>query len=130
MSTVVRFHTGDGEFAVAVENVREIRTSAGMRPIPSSRAGVVGMLPIGDEALTVVAALGRGSDHVLVLVGDGPPFGLLVDEVTGVVSVDDHRLGPPPAGHRGDVISGVIAFADQLVLLIDPTAIARALGAP
>jgi chemotaxis signal transduction protein len=130
MSTVVRFRTGDGEFAVAVADVREIRTAAGMRSIPSSRAGVVGMLANGEAALTVVDSLGTGRDHVLVLDGGGPPFGLLVEEVTGVVTVDDHRFGPPPAGHQGDVVSGVIAFPDQLVLLIDPAAIARALSTP
>jgi len=128
MNSVVRFRTGEGDFAVAVEHVREVRTAVGLKPIPSSGPGVAGMLAVGDQGLTVLSALGQAGGYVLVLEGPGNPFGLLVEEVTGVVSIDERRVGPPPAGHIGALIAGVIAFPNELVLLIDPTPLARVAG--
>jgi chemotaxis signal transduction protein len=125
MTSVVRFRTGDGQFAVRVDHVREVRSTAGLQPMPSSRPDVVGLLALGDQAVTVIARLGAGRDQVLVLEAGGTTFGLLVEEVTGVVSVEDHRFGPPPAGQEGDVVSGVVALADGLVLIVDPATLAR-----
>ncbi len=54
---------------------------------------------------------------------------MLVEEVTGVVAIDEERIGPAPAGQAGDVIWGVIALPNALVLLVDPSALARMLVA-
>lgn len=127
MSSVVRFRTGDGGFAVSVAYVREVRTAAGLRPIPSSRPGVAGMITLGDEVLTVLSVLGSGRDHVLVMDVDGTAFGLMVEEVVGVVAIDDRRLQPPPAGHGAEMLSGVVSFPDEAVLVVDAAALARTL---
>lgn len=122
------FRTADGDFAVAVEHAREVRTTAGMLPVPTPQPDVVGFLPHGDATLTVVAALGAGRDQVLVLDPDGRPFGLLVAEVSGVAAVDEAEVRPPPAGQTGDLVSGVVTAGGNLVLLVDARALARTLG--
>jgi chemotaxis signal transduction protein len=128
VSSVVRFRTADGEFAVAVEDAREVRTTSGMLPVPTPGPDVVGFLAHDDRSLTVVAPLGAGRDQVLVLDPEGQPFGLLVEEVTGVTTLDEADVGPPPAGQSGDFVSGVVAGADGLVLLVDARALARTLS--
>jgi chemotaxis signal transduction protein len=90
----------------------------------------VGFLPDGDGTLTVVAALGEGRDHVLVLNADGRPFGLLVMEVSGVIAVDAASVQPPPAGQTGELVSGVVKGGGGLVLLVDAAALARTVLAP
>ncbi len=126
--SVVRFRTQSGEFAVPVEHVREVRTAAGMLTLPAPGVHVVGVLPDGNRSLTVVSALGVGRDQVLVLDPDGEPFGLLVEEVSGVISLDEARIGPPPVGQTDDIVSGVVHGGDELLLLVDARSLARTIG--
>ncbi len=125
--SVVRFRTGNGDYAVLVEHVRGVRTTEGMLPLPTPGAYVVGLLPDGDRSLTIVNPLGPGHDRVLVLDPDGERFGLLVDEVSGVVAFDPENIGPPPAGQTDDIISGVLRGGNDHVLLVDARTIARVL---
>jgi chemotaxis signal transduction protein len=127
MSIVVRFRTGNGDYAVPVEHARQVRSASGLLPLPAARSDVVGLLRNGDAALTVVSALGPGGDHVLVLDPGERPFGLLVEEVTGVSTIDDDAVGPPPTGQHDDLVAGVIATPSGLVLLVDAAAIAKRL---
>ena len=126
MRSLVRFRTGDGDYAVAVEHTREVRTATGLVPLPAPAPGVAGLLPRDDVPLTVVSTRGAGRDHVLVLDAGGGPFGLLVEEVAGVVNVDDADVGPAPSGQHADVVTGVVTVAGAMVLLVD----AAAVGAP
>ena len=127
--TLVGFRTSDGHYAVPVEHTREVRAAGGIVPLPAPRPGVVGLLQRGDDALPVLDALGQGSKHVLVLEAGGQPFGLLVEEVSGVVTVGDTEVGPPPPGQEDAVITGVVSLGESLLLLVDADALAAALNA-
>jgi chemotaxis signal transduction protein len=121
VTQVVRFRAGAREYAVAIEHAREVRSAAGLRPLPEPRPDVVGVLPADDDLLPVVDPLGGGNaSHVLVLEAGGR-FGLLVDEVTGVVDVPASDLGPGPAGQRRKIIGATIGTGDTVVLVVDPT---------
>ena len=124
MTSVVRFRAGAREYAVATEHTREVRSAQGMRPLPEPRPDVVGVLPGDDDLLPVVDPLGSNRDegHVLVL-DAGRRFGLLVDEVTGVVEVPAGDIGPRPAGQVRPVIGGTIGAGEDVVLVVDPTAL-------
>jgi len=125
--TLVGFRTEAGHYAVPVEDTREVRGAEGIMPLPAPRPGVVGLLQRGEEALPVLDALGAGRGHVLVLAPAGRAFGLLVEEVTGVLSVDEADIGDPPAGQEDPVVVGVVPTGDALVLLVDAEAIATVL---
>jgi chemotaxis signal transduction protein len=129
MTVVVRFRTGDGHYAVPVEHAREVVSAEGMVPIPAAAPGVVGLLRRDTQPLTVLETLGSGSDHVLVLDDGTDVFGLHVEEVSGVVTVEDGSIGPAPSGQHGDVVSAVLDFDDAMTLLVDVHALARTLRA-
>ncbi len=116
MKTVVCFRAGDGEYAVPVEQVREVRAGDTLMPLPDARDGVVGLLSVDGDALAVVDALGSGGSHVLLLDRAEGSFGLRVQEVTGVKTVDD--IGPAPPGVNGDLIDGVFTLSDQMTMLV------------
>jgi chemotaxis signal transduction protein len=120
---MVRFRTGDAEYAVAVNQTREVRSLEGITPLPAPRPGVAGILERNGEALTVLSALGRGSGHVLVLESGARVFGLLVDEVIAVGPVDDTDMAPPPGGQDADVITGVLGTPGHLLMVVDVDAL-------
>jgi chemotaxis signal transduction protein len=126
MTTMVCFRAGGTDYAVPVENVREVRSSEALLPLPTPRPGVMGLLSDRGNALTVIAPLGDGHDHVLLLDHDDHAFGLLVAEVTGVVKIAG-EVGPPPAGQIDHYISGVFTTPDGLVLLVDVAALDESL---
>jgi len=126
--SVVHFQTASGDYAADVDHVREVRTTAGMLPLPAPREGVAGILPADSEALTVLTVLGTGGKRVLVLDDDGRQFGLLVENVVRVIAVADDTIDGPPDGQETEVVSGVIRAAGGMILLLDVRALARTLG--
>ena len=127
MKTLVHFRTGQGVFAVPVDQTRAVYPAAGIVPLPESRAGVAGVVSLPEGPLTVLTALGTGDRHVLVLDAGGRVFGLLVEEVTGLQRVDDSSIGQPPQGQDSALVVGVVAGADEMVLLVDAAVLARRL---
>lgn len=129
MKTLVQFRSAQATYALPVEHVTEVRSSADMTPLPAPRPGVAGLVPRADGALTVLSVLGDAGDHVIVVEDDAMTFGLLVEEVTAVVRVEDDRIGPPPQGQRGGAVAGVIHEEGQLVLVLDAAALRGTLSA-
>jgi len=137
MRTIVRFRTAEGDYAVEVEQVREVRSATGLARLPSPLPGVVGLLRRGDGdgdgalpamALPVLAILGALGRHVVIIEKGPLSFGLLVEEVTGVLQVDDGQIGAPPSGQDGPLVSGVLHDEGGLVMLLDTDALAGKLN--
>jgi chemotaxis signal transduction protein len=144
MRTIVRFRTAEGDYAVSAEQVTEVRSATGLAPLPSPLPGVAGLMLHGKTALPVLTVLGELGRHVVVMEKGPLSFGLLVDEVTGVVQVDEAQIGAPPLGQDGPFVSGI--FSDEggadegdtderssgergrLVLLLDVDALAEKLA--
>jgi chemotaxis signal transduction protein len=122
MTTLVRFRAPSGQYALPIDRVTEVRSSTDLTPLPTPRDGVAGLLRRGEDAVTVLSVLGSPGDHVIVLDEDGLTFGLLVSEVTGVQTVGEGDVGPPPTGQRDATVAGVLA-GEQLVLVLDPGAL-------
>ena len=127
MKQLVRFRTGNGTYAVPVADAREVRPAEGLQPLPSPRPGVAGLLSRGDVTVPVLDGLGGGAGHVLVLERHGQVFGLLVEEVTGIATVDDAAVAPPPSGQDDPMITGILHEDDGVVLLVDVAVLGKAL---
>lgn len=128
MTSMVRFRAAGAEYAVSVADTRQVRSAAGITPMPTPAAGVLGLLPVDDEALTITNLLGTAGEHVLVLDAGNGAFGLLVEEVLGVFIVDLNALGPAPTGQSEELVSGSMLGPDGLLLVLDAGAVARMLG--
>jgi chemotaxis signal transduction protein len=119
MRTIVRFRSNRATYALPVEAVTEVRSAADLTPLPSPRPGVAGVMRRGDEALTVLSVLGDGGAHVIVVEDGDVRFGLLVDAVVGVESIDDVAVGAPPPGQDQEAVAGVLVEDGGVVLLLD-----------
>ena len=125
MTTIVRVRTPDGEYALPVDRVREVRSVGGLTPLPEARDGVAGLLHLGGRSITVLSLLASEGAHVVVIDADDLTFGLLVDEVAGVEQVADDAVGPSPVGQDRPMVDGVLMTADGVVLRLDVAALAR-----
>ncbi|MEY2478352.1 MAG: purine-binding chemotaxis protein CheW [Actinomycetota bacterium] len=119
----MRFRAADTAYALPVEHVTEVRSAADVTALPAPREGVAGLVARADGALTVLSVLGDSGGHVIVVDEGSLTFGLLVDEVTEVVRIDDARIGPAPQGQAGVAVSGVIHDDGELVLVLDAAAL-------
>jgi purine-binding chemotaxis protein CheW len=128
VTTVVRFRAPSGDYAVPVEHVREVRSAAELTPLPEPMTGVAGLMEREGDALSVLSLLAPDGGHILVLGAGELLFGLLVEEVVGVHTVDDADVGPPPTGQDRVVVSGVLNDDGALVLVLDVDALAAKLG--
>ena len=124
----MQFRSANATYALPVEHVTEVRSAADVRPLPAPRPGVAGIVPRADGALTVLSVLGEAGTHVIVVDDANLTFGLLVEEVTAVVRVEDDRIGPPPQGQAGTAVAGVIHDEGELVLVLDALALRETLG--
>lgn len=120
MTTLVRFRVAGSSYAAPVGQTREIRPAGELVPLATSRPGVAGLLSWHGEALSVVSLLGEGGRQVMVLDDGGEAFGLLVDEVEGVVQLGSEEPGPAPRGQAEELVSGTARTQEgELMLLVD-----------
>jgi chemotaxis signal transduction protein len=123
---MVCFHAGQVAYCLPIADTRAVRTSAGITKLPDPRPGVAGMIP-GTPPMTVLSSLGQGGTHILVVETSTRAFGLLVDEVTSLWKVDDDKIGPIPEGQSQRLVSGTAERDGELLLIVDPDALAALL---
>lgn len=119
----MEFEAGGQPYAVDAGSVLQVRESGSLSALPGHGDDVVGMVTLGEDVAPVLGVLGPVGRHVLVLTAGDEVFGLAVDEVTAVRSVDETLLAPPPPGPEGAFVGGVLRRGDALVLLVDPAAL-------
>lgn len=104
---LVCFRLDGEEMAVPVEAVVEVVRGTAVNPVSDGRRYLAGMMPYRTEIIPVVhlkqwldiaAAETDVIPRVIVMVREGRPFGLAVDEVTQVLRGDRRRWQEPVAG--------------------------------
>lgn len=97
---------GKGLFGIDTRDIREVLGNAQPRRVPLAPAGIAGVLAYRGEMLTAVAlrsllGLEDGAERKCVLVLEdserNDPFGLIVDEVGGVVTAAQGLMEDNPA---------------------------------
>lgn len=128
MRVLVRVQTAAGMLAIPVESARAVLPVEELRPLPSPREGVLGLAEHAGGALPVLAAFGGEGAHVLALDAGGVRFGLLVEEVLGVVRVREDELAPAPPGQDERLVAGLLRHGGEEALVLDVAVLARRLG--
>jgi chemotaxis signal transduction protein len=123
---MVYFEAAGARYCLPVQVTRSVRIADDMIALPDPAVDVAGIIP-GDPPLTVISPLQSNGTHVLVIEADGKTFGLLVDAVTGLRRIDDADIRPAPQGQGRPLISGTLDTGGSLVLVADPSVLARQL---
>jgi chemotaxis signal transduction protein len=118
MMSMVRFRTNQGTFLAPTANVLEVRLATEVTSLPSPMEGIAGLIERQGSALTVLSTFGAGGRQVVVLKASAGAFGLVADEVTGVVNVSELDIEAQPLGQIRPLISGVVKSRTGLELMV------------
>lgn len=125
------FMLADEEYAVKVEDMREIIRLQHITAVPRSPDFILGITSIRGVIVPVFDIRKRlglevrepsRSTRILVISDDGSPHGMLVDSVTGVVRLSDGDIEPPPAvigGVEAEYLEGVGRASGRMLILFN-----------
>ena len=131
---VVGFRLGGEEFAVAIADVQEIIRVPDINQVPNAPAYVEGVIALRSRLLPIVnlrkrfgmdsGEIDREENRILVIDVRGQVTGLLVDEVSEVLSMPLTAIGETPAiiaSSQADRLRGVAQLDDgkRLMMLLD-----------
>lgn len=134
---VVTFSLTDGqkkeEYAIPIEQVREIRAVESITQIPNSKSYVKGIMNLRGLIVPVIDVkdkLGMKSNaesnaKQRILVADlrNSLAGLLVDEVDHVMRIQTDSVDDPPQNilDSNNYIKGIVKISQRLIVLLDVT---------
>lgn len=126
---LVAFTLGDEEYGIPITLVQEIIRFTSPRPIPGSASHVEGVINLRGRIIPVVDLKRRfgistavdDTKIVIVEMGDSN-VGIIVDEVTEVITIDVDTTEPAPAGvgsAGAQYIDSVAKLEGRLLVILD-----------
>jgi purine-binding chemotaxis protein CheW len=127
---LISFIIGKQEFCVDIMSVREIRGWSPATPLPHSPAFVRGVINLRGAVLSIVDLACRlglptsepSARHVIIVAQVGTQVaGLLVDAVTGILTVTAETIRPTPdvaSEMARSFVKGVLAIDNRMITLI------------
>lgn len=128
---VACFRLGEDLYAADIMRIKEIIRVQKLASLPRSPSFVEGVLNLRGTVIPVIdlrkrfdlAVAGHDRDTRLLIVKVGKQaLGLVVDEVTEVISVPVKDIKPPPqvsSGVCAEYLVGVCLFKDSLIMLLN-----------
>ena len=127
---LLSFRLGGEEYAVKVDDVREVLKLRELTLVPNAPDYVLGvmslrgaMLPVMDlcRRLGITQAARDEKTRILVVSPDEEDVGLLVDRVSGVLRVLPDAIRPVPENieHGAEFLRGIVRKEDRLYILLD-----------
>jgi purine-binding chemotaxis protein CheW len=129
---VACFRLGGDIYAIDIMRIREIIRPQKLASLPKAPLFVEGVLNLRGSVIPVVDLRKRFDlpmgeiDHnrrLLIVALAGRTLGIVVDEVTEVITVPVANIKPPPQFTHGigaEYLVGVCLVQDDLVMLLDP----------
>lgn len=134
---LVVFHVGSERYAVPTVHVREIIRYAEPRSIASPDPSVRGIISLRGHTVEVVDVAQRlglpGQDaegtmaKIVILDAPGSSGGIVVDDVDEVIAVPAAAIEAAPDSSDA-AAGGIVRLGEELVVMLDPQALAPALS--
>jgi purine-binding chemotaxis protein CheW len=125
------FTIGELEYAVDIMRISRIIRSQTIRPVPQAPAYIDGVIELRGVVIPIIDLRSRfglepvpptrATKQIIVQVDDRL-VGFVVDEVVGMVRVEQSAIRPTPewiAGPEAAIFSGLCRREDHLVLLVN-----------
>ena len=127
---LLSFTLADKEYAVNIDVVREVRRLKTVTPIPQALSFIEGVISLKGRVVPIISLrkkLGFPDiseksklNRVLITESNNHIFGLTVDAVVGVVTLDESNIEPPDEIlKKAEYLTGVGKIAKRLILIVD-----------
>lgn len=124
---LVLFSLGNEEYAISITQVKEIIQYKEATKLPNTPAymdGIISLrgkiIPVIDLALRLELAAAKVEDkRALIIEASGREIGIVVDEVTEVIRLQDSAIDPPPTATTNGYIRGIGKDGSRLLILLD-----------
>ncbi len=127
---LLSFRMGGEEYAVMVDDVKEVLKLRDLTMVPNAPDYVLGvtslrgtMLPVLDlcKRLGIRRSPSDEKSRILVVSPDEEDAGLMVDRVSGVLRVMPDAIKPVPENieHGAEFLRGIVRKEDKLYILLD-----------
>ena len=134
---MLSFRLGGEEYAVMVDDVREVVKLRDVTAVPNAPAHVLGVISLRGRMLPVIDLFKRlgltpgvrdGKSRIVVVSPDEEDAGLVVDRVTGVLRILPDAIKPSPehVEQGAEFLRGIVRKNDKLYILLD---LPKAVGA-
>jgi purine-binding chemotaxis protein CheW len=127
---LLSFRMGGEEYAVLVDDVKEVLKLRDLTIVPNAPDYVLGvmslrgtMLPVMDlcKRLGIRRSPSDEKSRILVVSPDEEDAGLMVDRVSGVLRIMPDAIKPVPENieHGAEFLRGIVRREDKLYILLD-----------
>lgn len=135
---IIAFSLRGQEFCVETTKVREIRGWVACTPVPHAPEDVLGVINLRGEVVPIIDLAGRlgmgmthGTERSAIVVAEvgNEVFGLLVDSVSDILTVDSASVQPVPevvATVELQFAAGMLTLEQGMICLLN---LSRLLGA-
>ncbi|WP_320669638.1 chemotaxis protein CheW [Patulibacter defluvii] len=126
---LVVFTLGAEEYGLPIAQVQEIIRYTPPRSVAAGGGWVRGVIALRGKIVPVhdlvrrlgLAPVATTPTKIVMVDGGRGAAGVVVDDVTEVLTVGGDRIDPPPAGSAA--VSGIARIDDRLVVLLDAVAL-------
>ncbi|MDT8903579.1 chemotaxis protein CheW [Anaeroselena agilis] len=125
---LVVFQLGSEEYAVSIAQVKEIIRYGGATKLPNTPPHMEGIINLRGKVIPVID-LGkrfglerarRGEVQALIVEAAGREVGMVVDEVSEVLRLEDNAIESAQAVTRvGDFLRGIGKTGDRLLIILN-----------
>lgn len=122
----IGFTMNGNEFTIPILKVQEIVNLPQVTKLPQAPGYIEGITNLRGRVIPLVnlkqlAGIPGESagEKVIVITSGRITFGILVDGITGVISLEDAAIEPPTDFNASDIVAGVAKVDERLVVLLD-----------
>jgi chemotaxis protein CheZ len=129
MRQYIGFHLNGSEYSIPILKVREIISMPEITRMPQSLSYIEGVTNLRGSIVPIInlkklVHLGNEDElgaKVIVVASGSMTFGVLVDDISGVVTIEESEIEPPDRflSSSMEQIEGVAKLKDRLIVLLD-----------
>jgi chemotaxis protein CheZ len=122
----IGFTMNHNEYTIPILKVQEIVNLPHLTKLPQAPDYIEGITNLRGRIIPIVnlkKLVGLGGDSlgekVIVVTSGRIIFGVLIDAITGVITIEDSAIDPPTDFNTSDIVSGVAKVGEKLIVLLD-----------
>jgi purine-binding chemotaxis protein CheW len=137
MQQLVVFSLAGEHYGLPITQVQEIIRYRAPRSVPSPAASIRGVINLRDRIIPICDLQGElgltaterddNTGKIVIIDTAVGTVGLIVESVDQVMTVEDEQV-EPGAGSQQEYVSGIAKIGSDLVILLQPDALAESIG--